>query len=95
MNAIQKDPNNIRSGKEWFDMLPKQLQKRWLLYTSKERANFLLSEKITFQKFMYTSFTFINTEEGHNYWEDISKGRFGVLQNKKSILSKIINFFKS
>ena len=98
MNQIMKDPHNIRTGKEWFDMLPKQLQERWLYYTSKLNGEkyvlFLLSDKDTFYNFISSSFSFYDTEEGVAYWESIASGRFGVIKNKKSLWSKIINFFK-
>ena len=96
MNDIIKDPHNIRSGQEWFDMLPKQLQERWLFYVLKQTEgtkDSLFREKNTFRKFMIRSFVFSQTDEGFDYWESISEGRFGVNQ-KKSLWSKIINFFK-
>ena len=99
MNQIIKDPHNIRTGKEWFDMLPKQLQERWLYYTSKFKDEkyvlFLLSDKDTFSNFILDSFNFANTDEGVSYWAGIAAGKFGIIQKKKSLLSKIVNFFKS
>jgi len=98
MNQIMKDPRNIRTGKEWFDMLPKQLQERWLYYTSKGKDEkyvlFLLIDKDTFSNFILASFIFRDTDEGVRYWAEIALGRFGVVQKKKSLWSKIINFFK-
>ena len=98
MNDIIKDPHNIRKGQEWFDMLPKELQARWLFYTSKinrvEFVDFMLKYECTFYGFINASFPFFCTEEGIAYWESIAQGRFGVIKNKKTILSKIINFFK-
>ena len=97
MNDIMKYPHNIRSGQEWFDMLPTQLQQRWLFYVLKQKEgtkDILFREKNTFRTFMIRSFVFAQTEEGHSYWYDIAEGRFGVIKNKKSLWSKIINFFK-
>ena len=96
MNDIIKDPHNIRSGQEWFSMLPKQLQERWLFYVLKQKEGkkeHLFREKNTFRKFIFSSFVFAETDEGHDYWYGISEGYFGVNQ-KKSLWSKIINFFK-
>jgi hypothetical protein len=98
MNSIIKDPHIIKTGQEWFDMLPKQLQERWLFYVVErdtDSIDRLFKEETTFQHFMFRSFVFAQTEEGHFYWFDVSEGRFGVIQKKKSLLSKIINFFKS
>jgi hypothetical protein len=97
MNPIIKDPHNIRSGQEWFDMLPKQLQERWLFYRStrqKGQKDTVLREKTTFKEFMFRSFVFANTKEGHFYWVDIAEGRFHIIKIKKSLWSKIINFLK-
>lgn len=98
MNDIMKDPHNIRKGQEWFDMMPKQLQSRWLFYTSQTNrigfVDFMLKDEDTFYNFINGSFRFYYTEEGVAYWESIASGRFGVIKNKKSLWSKIINFFK-
>ena len=98
MNSIIKDPHIIRTGQEWFDMLPKELQKKWLFYTERNQGESFvyrrLNSKGTFENFIWASFIFVTTEEGHDYWSDIAHGRFGVIQKKKSLLSKIINFFK-
>ena len=99
MNDIMKDPHNIRKGQEWLDMMPKQLQARWLIYTSKKNSigfvDFMLKDEDTFYNFISSSFSFYDTEEGVAYWESIASGRFGVIKKKKSLWSKIINFFKS
>jgi len=98
MNDIIKDPNNIRKGEEWLDMMPIQLQKRWLFYTSKLKDSnyvlFLLNDEDTFFNFILASFPFSETEEGVLYWAEIAEGNFGVIQKKKSLWSKIFNFFK-
>ena len=94
MNDIIKYRHNIRKGQEWFDMMPKQLQERWLLYTREDIKNEILTDKKTFRKFLYQSFVFSQTEEGHLYWDRISEGYFVPQKTKKSLWSKILNFFK-
>lgn len=97
MNDIIKDPNNRRSGKEWLSMMPKELQEKWAFYTLQQTnptfLQFKLDETETFKNFIYGSFVAYKTDEGFGYWRDIAEGRFGVNQ-KKSLWSKIINFFK-
>ena len=97
MNDIMKDPYNIRKGKEWLSMMPEELQQKWLCYTTISNAkgfvDWKLKDKSTFRDFIFGSFLFSDTSEGARYWESISEGRFGVNQ-KKSLWSKIINFFK-
>ena len=97
MNDIMKDPHNIRSGKEWLDMMPNELQEKWAFYTLKDFSpQFLywkLNQRETFKEFIYGSFTLCQTDEGALYWQEIADGRFGI-KHKKSLWSKIINFFK-
>ena len=98
MNEIMKDPHNIRKGIEWYDMMPEQLQERWMYYTikanGKQFAKWKLENHETFKDFVFGAFLWRDTEEGISYWYDISRGHFGINQ-KKSLWSKIINFFKS
>jgi hypothetical protein len=93
MNDIIKNPHNIRSGQAWFDIMPERLQERWLFYTPTKHIDTLLTQRVTFKRFIYRSFELSKTEEGHDYWDGISEGYFGIKQ-KKSLWSKIINFFK-
>lgn len=97
MNDIIKNPHNRRSGKEWLSMMPEQLQEKWAFYTLQQSnltyLQFKLDETETFKNFIYGSFFLYDTEEGFDYWQCIANGYFGIKQ-KKSLWSKIINFFK-
>lgn len=89
-----------KTGQEWLDTMPIEVQQKWHEKMNKNRSDrfkdYMLEEKETLYKFIYGSFPF--DEKDLVYWKLISMGQYSKNTNinhqKKSLWSKIINFFK-
>ena len=72
-----------KAGKEWLGEMPRTIQKAWERNVKKtnfsderneRRKQFLLENISDLHSFIYGSFVFYDTPEGHNFWSAVAKG---------------------
>jgi hypothetical protein len=79
-----------KTGQEWLDEMPRYVRSAWeknvknnvSIERYHHRKQFLLKDITDLHDFIYGSFVFKNTPEGHDFWSEIAKGQ------------KIPNFFE-
>jgi hypothetical protein len=73
-----------RKGASWLIKLPIEVQIIWKQEVCKLRGEdsieYLLNKSGTFWGFIAGSFTWASTEQGSDFWENISKGKYVPLQ---------------
>lgn len=68
----------IKKGYEWYRTLTKKQQKQWrknlLKYCKNNLKHFynILNRSDSLKDFMYNSFIFRDTPQGHDYWRNIA-----------------------
>jgi hypothetical protein len=72
-----------KAGQEWLEEMPITIQKAWERNVKKRgfsderneiRKQFLLEDISDLHSFIYGSFVFYDTPEGHNFWAAVAKG---------------------
>lgn len=88
-----------KKGKTWLDEMPIEVQQKWHKKMDEQEKDisfkfkkFKLNKEATLYEFIYGSFSF--NKDDADYWDSISIGNYDTKYVKKSLWSKIINFFK-
>jgi hypothetical protein len=69
----------MKKGSEWFELLSEKEQQQfkdnYINEENEEDFNLYLKEDTfaSFSDFIFGSFHFVNTKQGHKYWFNISK----------------------
>jgi hypothetical protein len=73
-----------RKGASWLTKLPNEVQVMWRQEVSKVRGEYdieyRLSKSDTFCGFLAGSFLWLTSEQGEEFWYNISKGKYVPLQ---------------
>jgi hypothetical protein len=74
--------SNKKNGFYWYDTLTEQQKSMWFVnfvdeieqkeYTMEIVENFLNNFFISFREFLMTSFLWEGSEEGYDYWDNLS-----------------------